>query len=183
MNIKKLLSKIYRFFFPIDSASMYRKMGVKIGANCKIQGEVIIDFSHYWHVSIGDNVTLAPRVHILAHDASTKLHLGYTKIGKVDIGNGVFIGAGTIILPGVIIGENSIIGAGSIVTNDIPKNSVAVGSPAKVISTLQEYLNKVKLQMNKYPVFEEDYTIMHSVSREKMEEMNEKMIDRYGFIS
>jgi acetyltransferase-like isoleucine patch superfamily enzyme len=56
----------------------------------KIQGEVIIDYSHYWHITIGENVTIAPRVHILAHDASTKLHLGYTKIGKVDIGNNNF---------------------------------------------------------------------------------------------
>ena len=27
------------------------------------------------------------RVHILAHDASTKKHLGFTKIGKVIVGN------------------------------------------------------------------------------------------------
>ena len=182
MNIKRLLSKAYRFFYPLDPVTMYKKMGVKIGANCKIQGEVIIDYSHFWHITIGNDVTLAPRVHILAHDASTVLHTGYAKIGKVDIEDGVFIGAGTIVLPGVIIGKNSIIGAGSIVVNNIPENTVAVGCPAKVVSTRADYLVKVKSQMNDYPIFEEEYTLRKAVSKVKMKEMNQKMKDRYGFV-
>jgi maltose O-acetyltransferase len=157
-------------------------MGVKIGVNCKIQGEVIIDYSHFWHVTIGNNVTIAPRVHILAHDASTVLHAGYAKIGKVDIEDGVFIGAGTIVLPGVVIGENAIVGAGSIVVNNIPENTVAVGSPAKVVSTLSDYLVKVNSQMNDYPIFEEEYTLRKDVSKGRMKEMNQKMKDRYGFV-
>ena len=36
------------------------------------------------------------------------------------------------------IGDNSIIGAGSVVTKDIPANSIAVGSPAKVIRQITE---------------------------------------------
>ena len=83
---------------------------------------MLIDDSHAWLIEIGDNVTLAPRVHILAHDASTKLYLGYTKIGRVRIGNDVFIGHVTIILPGVTIGDNVVIGAGSVVKSDIPDN-------------------------------------------------------------
>ena len=46
---------------------------------------VVIDYSHSWHITIGDDVTLAPHVHILAHDASTKMHLNYARIGKVRI--------------------------------------------------------------------------------------------------
>ena len=161
---------------------IYKRMGVKIGANCKIQGEVMIDYSHFWHITIGNDVTIAPRVHILAHDASTVLHTGYAKIGKVDIQDGVFIGAGTIVLPGVIIGKNSIIGAGSIVVNNIPENSVAVGSPAKVVSTLTDYLDKINLQMNDYPTFEEEYTLRQGVSKEKRQEMNHEMKDRFGFV-
>lgn len=65
-------------------------MGVKIGGNCKFQFEVVIDYSHYWLIEIGNDVTLAPRVHILAHDASTYNHFGYTKIGKVKIEDNVF---------------------------------------------------------------------------------------------
>ena len=70
---------------------IYKRMGVKIGSNCKFQFDVVIDFSHYWLIEIGNDVTLAPRVHILAHDASTFNHVGYTKIGKVNIGDNVLL--------------------------------------------------------------------------------------------
>lgn len=75
--MSRILSVIYRFFFSLDALSMYRKMGVKIGVDFKIQGEVIIDYSHFWHITIGNDVTIAPRVHILVHDASTVLHTRY----------------------------------------------------------------------------------------------------------
>ena len=52
---------------------------------------------------------------------------------KVIIGNNVWIGEGAAILSGVKIGEGSIIGTNSVVLKDIPPNSIAVGSPAKVI--------------------------------------------------
>lgn len=116
--------------------------GLKVGKNFKRMGGVIIDPSHCYHISIGDNVTLAPRVHILAHDSSYGLFTGYTRAANVTIGNQVFIGAGAIILPGVHVGNRVIIGAGSIVTKDIPDNSVAIGNPARVICTLDTYLEK-----------------------------------------
>ncbi len=59
------------------------KQGMVIGKNFERLNNVLIDDSHCWLIEIGDNVTLAPRVHILAHDASTKMFLGYTKIGCV----------------------------------------------------------------------------------------------------
>ena len=55
--------------------------GLKIGTDCHVMGECIIDPGHCWLIEIGDRVTLAPRVHILAHDASTKRPLGYTALG------------------------------------------------------------------------------------------------------
>lgn len=117
---------------------------MSIGENVFINFGCVIDESFCWLVSIGNNVTLAPNVHILAHDASTKKTLGYTKIGKVHIGNNVFIGAGTIVLPGVTIGDNVVVGAGSVVSKDIPEDSVAVGNPAHVICTSSEYISKNK---------------------------------------
>ena len=118
--------------------------GLVVGKNFHRMSDVILDPSHVWHIHIGDNVTLAPRVYILAHDASTFSFLGYTKIGNVIVGDNVFIGAGSIILPGVTIGDNTIIGANSTVSRNIPSNVVAAGSPAKVICTLYEYLDKNK---------------------------------------
>ena len=48
------------------------------------------------------------------------------------------MGAGVIVLPGVTIGDNSVIGAGSVVTKDIPPNTVAVGSPCRVMRELTQ---------------------------------------------
>lgn len=123
------------------------KRGLKVGKNFHRMGGVSIDATHCYHIAIGDNVTLAPRVHILAHDSSTFMFLGKTRAANVTIGNNVFVGAGSIILPGVHVGNRVIIGAGSIVSKDIPDNSVAVGNPAKVICTLDDYLKKEKAKM------------------------------------
>ena len=133
MNIKRLVINIYRFFCPIDSVTMYRRMGVAIGKNCKIQGGVIIDYSHYWHITIGENVTIAPCVHILAHDASTKLHLGYTKIGKVDIGNNVFIGVNATLYDGLIISDETLVGAGAIISKNTKRKEVFVPTVTKAL--------------------------------------------------
>lgn len=51
----------------------------------------------------------------------------------IEIGDGTFIGLGTLILPGVRIGKRCFIGANSVVNTDIPDYSVAAGSPARVI--------------------------------------------------
>ena len=107
------------------------KMGLKVGKNFGRLNGVILDPSHCWLITIGDNVTLAPRVHILAHDASTKGYLNYTKIGRVNIGNNVFIGAESVVLPNVTIGNNVIIGANSVVLKSVNDNAIIVGVPGK----------------------------------------------------
>lgn len=62
----------------------------------------------------------------------------------ITIGDNVYIGTNTIILPGVTIGSNVVIGAGAIVSKNIPDNSVAVGIPANVIKTADEYFEKIQ---------------------------------------
>jgi len=57
---------------------------------------------------------------------------------SVRIGNGSWLGYGTVVLPGSDIGEHVVIGANSVVTGTIPSFSVAVGSPAKVV---RRYVN------------------------------------------
>lgn len=123
------------------------KSGLKFGKHFNRMEYVIIDPSHCYHIAIGNDVTLAPRVYILAHDASTAMFLGKTRATNVTVGNNVFVGAGSIIMPGVYIGSRVIIGAGSIVTKDIPDNSVVVGNPAKVVCSTDEYLAKEKAKM------------------------------------
>jgi acetyltransferase-like isoleucine patch superfamily enzyme len=55
-----------------------------------------------------------------------------TLCGNVEIGEGSFIGAGTVVIPNVKIGKWAVIGAGSVVTHDIPNQVTAYGSPCKI---------------------------------------------------
>ena len=158
------------------------KMGMIVGENFKRLNGVILDPGHCWLIEIGDNVTMAPRVHILCHDASTKQFLDYTKIGCVKIGNNVFIGSESVVLPGVTIGDNVVVGANSTVTHNIPDNSVAVGSPARVICTLDKYLEKEKQRMNSSICYGEEYTLRGYVSMSKRMKQKSELIGKIGYI-
>ena len=155
--------------------------GLMLGDNVHIMDECIIDPGHCWLIEIGNNVTLAPHVHILAHDASTQKELGRTKIGLVKIGDNVFIGAGSIVLPNTNIGSKVIIGAGSVVTKDIPSNSVAVGNPAKVIMTYDSYMEKNCALMTTRRVFDASYMI-GSITEDKKQEMISILQSGIGYI-
>ena len=157
-------------------------MGLQVGKNFKRLNGVILDPSHCWLIEIGDNVTMAPRVHILCHDASTKSFLNYTKIGRVTIGNNVFLGAESVVLPGVHIGDNVIIGANSTVTHDIPEHSVALGSPARVICSLEDYISKERSCMENAPCYGEDYTLRGNVSIEKRLQQKSELDGKIGYI-
>jgi len=159
------------------------RKGLTIGKNVGILDDFMIDGSLCWLISIGNNVQLAARVQIFAHDASTKLFLGYDKIGKVVIGDDVFIGQNSIILPNVTIGNRVIIGAGSIVTKDIPSNSVAVGNPARVKCTLDEYLERNRLLMKQRPVYDESWTLRKGITQSMKEKMNINVEDGVGFLA
>jgi maltose O-acetyltransferase len=50
----------------------------------------------------------------------------------ITIGDGAWIGAGTLVMPGVTIGAGAVIGAGSVVTADVPPHSLAFGNPCRV---------------------------------------------------
>lgn len=172
---------VYRFRGEYTTEKLI-KMGLTVGKNFKRLYGVILDPSHCWLIEIGNDVTLAPRVHILAHDASTKNHLGYTKIGKVKIGNNVFIGAETVILPGVTIGNNVIIGANSTVTHNVPDNLVVAGNPAKQICTLEEYLDKERNRMKSSPVYGEDFTLRNNLSNEKKTQQKKELENTIGYV-
>ena len=179
MNYLKEL--VYRFRGEYTTERLV-SMGMKVGKNFKRLNGVILDPGHCWLIEIGDNVTMAPRVHILCHDASTKQFLGYTKIGRVTIGDNVFIGAESVILPGICIGNNVVIGANSTVTHNVSDISVVVGSPARVISTLDKYLEKEKQRMSMSPIYGEDYTLRKNVSMAKRMRQKEELGENIGYI-
>lgn len=109
---------------------------VTIGDRCLIgKGSGIVG---HFSITIGNDVWTGHHVYI------TDQNHGYEDVTRpiseqsqperaVSIGNGSWLGHGSIVLPGVTIGEHVVVGANSVVTKDIPSFSVAVGSPARVI--------------------------------------------------
>lgn len=180
--LKRLLKKIIYRIRGEYTIEQLKKMGLRVGKNFDPQLGFELDPSHCWLIDIGDNVTFAPHVQVLAHDASMHNVLGYTKIGCVSIGNGVFIGAGSVVLPNVKIGDNSIIGAGSVVTKDVPPNVVCAGNPARVISTLDEFIDKNRELMKKSFLYQEEYTLRGNISEAKKNQQREELKKKNGYV-
>ena len=158
------------------------KRGMKCGKNFSKQQGCFIDPSHCWLIEIGDNVTFSIRVTVLAHDASMKKMIGYARIGKVVIGDNVFVGANATILPGITVGKNSVIGANSVVTKDVPEGSVVAGNPARILCSMEEWSTKIKADFGAAIKFSEDYTMRKKVSVAKKKEMLEKMASEIAYI-
>lgn len=85
------------------------------------------------NVSIGHNV----KIYTSSFDSDLLILKGIKRsyAGKVSIGSNVLIGANCFVCPNVNIGDNVVIGANSVVTKDIASNSIAAGSPARVIKS------------------------------------------------
>lgn len=97
---------------------------IRIGRNTNIQDLSVLHADHGIPLVIGDNVSIAHQV--MVHGCT--------------IGDGSLIGIQAVILNGAKIGKNCIVGAGSVVTEnkEFPDNSLIIGSPAKVVRTLDE---------------------------------------------
>ena len=154
---------------------------IDIANGTSILEPFFLDPDHCFLISIGEKCTLAPNVRLIAHDASTKSYLNYTRIGRIVIGDNCFIGDSTIILPNVTIGSNTIVGSGSIVNKDLPEYSVAAGNPAKVICTLEEYLKRIEINAKEKGVFSKEYHI-DRLSPQHKEEILQSLIDGEGYI-
>lgn len=130
--------------------------GLILGKGVTITRGVVLDPAHCHLIEIGDGAVLGPEVLVLAHDASTKPHLGYSRVARVRIGARAFVGARTIVLPGVTIGADAIVGAGSVVTRDIASGTVAVGAPAREVMTTTDYIERHRERLHVLPTYPRD---------------------------
>jgi maltose O-acetyltransferase len=130
-----------------------QSLGMRIGHNVWLPGSTWIDTSYCYLISIGDHCGFGEECHILAHDAQMDEFLDAARVGRVAIHESCHIGARCIILPGVDIGPRTIVGAGSIISKSLPPDSVCAGNPARVICTLEEYLEKHRRRIASAPAF------------------------------
>jgi maltose O-acetyltransferase len=167
----------------IELACLIEK-GLKIGENTSINSGFNIDSAWPWLVSIRNDVTISTNVTILAHDASTNVVRQSTKLGKVTIGNNIFIGTGTTILCGVTVGDNVVIGAGSVVTHDLPANGVYAGIPARKICSIEDYHDKYQKLRAQRPDFSgiRPWNQWETATEAEKQQMLDGLADGIGFI-
>ena len=140
-KIRELFSKLTESEID-ETFGLFPPFYTDCGKNIKIGKNVFINaccrFQDQGGIEIGDGSLIGHNTTIatLNHDFNPAKRQNLTP-SRVKIGKNVWIGSDCTILPGVEIGDGAIIGAGSVVTKSVPKNTIAVGNPARVIKELE----------------------------------------------
>jgi acetyltransferase-like isoleucine patch superfamily enzyme len=109
---------------------------VTIGDRCLIgKGSGIVG---HLSIEIGDDVWTGQHVYITDQNhgyENLDLPIGRQSMPEqpVVVGDGSWLGFGTVVLPGARIGRHVVVGANSVVGGELPDFCVAVGAPARVI--------------------------------------------------
>ena len=114
---------------------------VKIGSYVKIQNNVSV----YEGVELEDYVFCGPSMVFtnVKLPRSEFPQRGSVHYSKTLVKKSASIGANATIVCGVTIGEYAMVGSGAVVTKNVPPFSLVVGNPAKVVSKIDKYGNKV----------------------------------------
>lgn len=98
-------------------------------------------------LSFGDNVYVATGVQFITHDVTAQMFRNMypeqchtSRVGPIEVGSHVFIGAGATILYDVKIGDRVIVAAGSLVNKDLPSGGVYGGVPARKLFDFDDYI-------------------------------------------
>lgn len=155
MDIKRIWHSFRMLIIPsgVKRASYLKKKNIfgSIGDDVMIQSRKVPLYPEF--IFIGNNVRVASNVSFVTHDVCHHMLNNLPcikesykkvkeKVGKIIIGDNVFIGANSIIMYDVSIGNNVIIGAGSIVTKNIPDNTVCAGVPCRVVGDFDSFVRK-----------------------------------------
>jgi len=107
---------------------------MEIGPYSSLAFMVMIDIMFPEKIKIGRNCIIGYNTTILAHEYLIDEY----RLGNVEIGNEVMIGANSLVLPGVKIGDRAVVAAGTVVHKDVPEGSFVGGNPMKIIYTKEE---------------------------------------------
>ncbi len=121
---------------------LYRTfLGMRIGKQTSIALMVMPDTMFPERISVGDNTVIGFNTTILAHEYLIEEY----RLGDVEIGSRVMIGANSTILPGVKIGDDAIVSAATLVHKDVPAGSMVGGNPMRIIFTAEQQIERKKL--------------------------------------
>jgi acetyltransferase-like isoleucine patch superfamily enzyme len=114
---------------------LYRTfLHMKIGEKTSFALMVMPDTMFPEKITVGSNSVIGYNTTILAHEYLIKEY----RLGPVNIGSEVMIGANSTILPGVTIGDGSIVSAGTVVHKDVEPGTFVGGNPMRVIYTQEQ---------------------------------------------
>jgi acetyltransferase-like isoleucine patch superfamily enzyme len=123
-----------------DSSRKESGIAIEIGSGTSIAGTCVLSAAS--RITLGRSVLLARNVYIADHMHAYEdlgvpvLEQGLTRVARVEIGDGAWLGQNVVIAPGVRVGRGAVVGANSVVRDDVPDFAVAVGAPARVVRTL-----------------------------------------------
>lgn len=123
-----------------------KKIGVNIGLDCFVPDKNCWPSEPYL-VTIGNHCQITVGARLFTHGGGHVVRDQYPEFdtfGKIVIGDWVYIGNNSLVMPGVSIGNNVLVAAGSVVTKSVPSGVVVAGNPARIICTIEEYLEKNK---------------------------------------
>jgi len=159
-----------------------KKLGMHIGDGVNLPASTTIDVSHCFLIHIGDWCGFGGDCVILAHEGQMDEFIDAGRIGRVVIHDHTHIGTRTVILPNVEIGPRTIVGAHSLVTRSLPPDTVCAGIPAKVVCSLDEYLEKHRAQMEERPCFPYDEYDIRALTAERRRELVTAVQDGPAYI-
>lgn len=147
--LRAISAPFRKLYASVDPTGYAKWIGVQCKGEVKIYGSSYNMFStEPFLVTLGDNVFISVGACFLCHDGSTlpfrRVYPDLELAGPIRVGNDVFIGAGALILPNVTIGNGCIIGANAVVTKDVEPGTIVAGNPARVVSTMAEFIEKAK---------------------------------------
>lgn len=103
---------------------------VEIGNLCTIARGNLENTCIESDVKIDDHVYIAHNVKVIQ---KTLVMSGVHLNGRVQVGEGCWLGTGALVREGQVIGDRAIIGMGSVVVSDVASGSKVAGNPAREI--------------------------------------------------
>lgn len=116
---------------------------MRVGDQTSFALMVMLDVMFPEKISVGKNSVIGYNTTILAHEYLIREY----RLGDVEIGDEVLIGANSTILPGVTIGDGAIVSAGTLVHKDVPAGAFVGGNPMTIIYTKEEMEQRDKTEL------------------------------------
>ena len=121
---------------------LHRWRGVRMGRDCYIDPNAILETAYPENISLGDDVRVTAGAIVMTHIKAPHYlrDKGYVPVvlKPVRLDDHSFVGVNAVVLPGVTVGKAAVVASGAVVTADVPPFTMVAGNPAKVVKRFVE---------------------------------------------